>query len=139
MDHEYRKPVLDPYKTIGCFVHGPVAPSATLPYSLAAACHNSFKVYSPELSIKMVSPCFDSSIRAIQTINELTYVLVGETVFRMRYHHITGSWPLPPKRKPHKKNKSGKNHPATMLIFTGVIIVAEDNAVHLIDEKAPHQ
>ena len=52
------KSILDPYKTIGYFVNGPISSSESLPYTLAVACHNSFKIYSHELSIKVVSPCF---------------------------------------------------------------------------------
>lgn len=46
MDSTLTKPILDAYKTIGCFVHGPKSASTSSPFSLAAACHNSFKIYS---------------------------------------------------------------------------------------------
>lgn len=46
MDSTLIKPILDAYKTIGCFVHGPKSASKSSPFSFAAACHNSFKIYS---------------------------------------------------------------------------------------------
>ena len=46
MESTLIKPILDAYKTIGCFIHGPISISKTTPFSVAAACHNSFKIYS---------------------------------------------------------------------------------------------
>ena len=46
MESSYQRCVLDPYKTIGCFIQGPIAVSSASPYAFAAACFNSFKIYS---------------------------------------------------------------------------------------------
>ena len=90
--------MLDPYKTIGCFTSGPLAVSSTSPFAFAAVANNSFKIYSPELAIKMVSPTFALPISAISTANEFTFVLVGSQIFKLRYHHIVASWTLPLKK-----------------------------------------
>lgn len=97
--------MLDPYKTIGCFVHGPVASSQTQPFSMAMGCYNSFKIYSDELAIKMVSPCFEGAVRALHIHNEFTYVLVGTSIIKIRYHHVVHKWELPSKPHPTSGNK----------------------------------
>lgn len=113
-----QKKVLDPYRTLGCFVHGPVALSESTPYSFAIASYNSFKVYSHELAIKVVSPCFLKPITAIATYNEYTYVRTGESLIKMRYHHIVDEWKVAlSKAKLQKGNKS------SMLRFDEIIIV----------------
>lgn len=89
-------------------MHGPVSTSKSAPFAFAAACYNSFKIYSPELAIKLVSPCFAHPIRAIQTHNEYTYVLVGEEVLKMKYHHVVRKWTLPVQSSKATKNMKAK-------------------------------
>lgn len=108
------KPILDPYKTIGCFASGPTSASKSAPFSLAACCNNSFKIYSDELAIKLVSPVFGRPIRAIHTHNEFTYILVGTELLKIRYHHVVRKWDL---GTPVSAAKGKGREPASMLVF----------------------
>ena len=49
------RPILDPYRTMGCFLSGRLALSSTQ-NAITTPTGNSFKVYSPTLAINVQAP-----------------------------------------------------------------------------------
>lgn len=54
--------LLDPYRTLGIFVSGPLALSRSSPHALTAPTGTSFRVYSSTLAMKVVSPPLGSKV-----------------------------------------------------------------------------
>lgn len=126
------KQVLDPYKTIGCFVNGPLCVSQSQPFSFAVGCYNSFKIYSDELAIKMVSPCFESPVRALHNYNEFTYVVIGNSLIKIKYQHIVRKWELPTIKTNKNKSNKQEQERVSMLVFDGVIMISIGSHIHII-------
>ena len=77
---------------MGNFISGNLNVSYTNPLSFAVPTLTSFKIYSENLSIKVISPCFAHKIKAVATFNEFTYVRTGDYIYKMRFHHCIAKW-----------------------------------------------
>ena len=69
MSQPRARPVLDPYRSMGCFVSGVLSASQN---AITAPTGHSFKVYSPSLAITVQSPPLPHPITAASSHNELT-------------------------------------------------------------------
>jgi hypothetical protein len=79
MDLEHsQKALLDPYRTLGIFVSGPLTLSKSNPPVLTVPTGSSFRVYSSTLAMKVVSPPLGSSVTFASSYNEFTYVRVQD-------------------------------------------------------------
>lgn len=89
-----RKALLDPYRTLGIFVSGPLTLSKSAPYVFTAPTGTSFRVYSNTLGMKVVSPPLGSKVRTACSYNEYTYVRVQDEILKLKYHHVVKRWPV---------------------------------------------
>ena len=83
---------LSPYKSIGMVLDG----NSSYRYDingkayLALTTGKSYKIYSlPTLSIKFLSPSFDSVIDQVVCLNEEVFVVLGNRIVKMRFSHQT--------------------------------------------------
>jgi hypothetical protein len=89
------KPLLDPYRTLGLFVSGPLTLSKSTPPVLTAPTGSSFKVYSSTLGLKVVSPPLGSKVAFASSYNEFSYVRVEDCLLKLKYHHVVRKWAVP--------------------------------------------
>jgi len=90
-----QRALLDPYRTLGIFVSGPLTLSKSNPSVITAPTGSSFRVYSSALGMKVVSPPLGSRVSFASSYNEFTYVRVKDYVLKMKYHHVTQRWKVP--------------------------------------------
>ena len=102
------------------------------PFTLAVGCHSSFKLYSHDLKIKVVSPCFQDNIVAIATYNQYTYVWVAQQILKIQNHHIVDSWTI---NSNHHRVHGKARHKCLMIVFESMVLLAEDSWVKVLDEK----
>ena len=104
---------------------GRVTLSASKPYVLTAPTATSFKVYSRELAIKVVSPPLNSTVAFACSYNEYTYLRVQREILKLKYHHIVHRWAVPTTAKK-----------CTLLCFDGSVVFAEGEVLGVVDEKS---
>lgn len=119
-----QKPLLDPYRTMGIFVSGPVTLSKSSPPVLTAPTGTSFRVYSDTLAMKVVSPPLGSKVAFTRSYNEFTYVRVEDHLLKMKYHHVVRKWAIP-----------GTGKDSCFLCFDKLVVLAESSMLTLIDEE----
>lgn len=79
MDLEHsQKTLIDPYRTLGIFVNGPLTLSKSSPAVLTVPTGSSFRVYSSTLAMKVVSPPLGSRVTFASSYNEFTYIRVKD-------------------------------------------------------------
>jgi hypothetical protein len=93
---------------------------------LAVPTNNSYKIYSEDLAIKVVSPPLMHSVKAVLCENEFSYARAGDKVIKMKYHHIVREWSIP---------SSKADDQSTLIKFADLILLGEGNKVFIIDEK----
>ena len=118
------KQLLDPYRTLGIFTSAKITLSASKPYVLTAPTATSFKVYSQQLAIRVVSPPFDSPVTYACSYNEYTYVRVQGEILKLKYHHVVNRWTVPTIAKK-----------CTLLCFDDLIVFAQGDHLGVIDER----
>ena len=89
-----QKSLIDPYRTMGIFVSGPLTLSKSHPHALTTATGSSFRVYSQTLGMKVVSPPLGSEVTFACSYNQYTYVRVKDSILKLKYHHIVKRWSI---------------------------------------------
>lgn len=89
------KPLLDPYRTLGLFVSGPLTLSKSSPHTFTAPTGTSFRVYSNALAMKVVSPPLGSPVSYACSHNDYTYVRIRDEILKLKYHHVVNRWSAP--------------------------------------------
>lgn len=80
----------------------------------------------------MVSPCFESPVRALHNYNEFTYVVIGNSLIKIKYQHIVRKWELPTIKTNKNKSNKQEQERVSMLVFDGVIMISIGSHIHII-------